>query len=92
MTLLYLDSGGNYSGGKKMVEKHQIRTTVNGQEYSLLIDLKKTLLEILRDDLNLTGTKKDAMKESVEHALSSLTARWLTRALYWLLKLIRLKS
>lgn len=41
-----------------MVEKHQIRTTVNGQEYSLLIDLKKTLLEMLRDDLNLTGTKK----------------------------------
>ena len=41
-----------------MVEKYQIRTTVNGQEYSLLIDLKKTLLEILRDDLNLTGTKK----------------------------------
>lgn len=41
-----------------MVEKYQIRTTVNGQEYSLLIDLKKTLLEILRDDLNLTGTKR----------------------------------
>lgn len=41
-----------------MVEKYQIRTTVNGQEYSLLIDLKKTLLEMLRDDLNLTGTKK----------------------------------
>ena len=41
-----------------MVEKHQIRTTVNGQEYSLLIDLKRTLLEMLRDDLNLTGTKK----------------------------------
>ena len=41
-----------------MKKKHQIQTTVNGQEYSLLIDLKKTLLEMLRDDLNLTGTKK----------------------------------
>jgi carbon-monoxide dehydrogenase small subunit len=30
---------------------------VNGEEYDLLIDSKKTLLELLRDDLDLTGTK-----------------------------------
>ncbi len=41
-----------------MAKKHQIRTTVNGEEYSLLVDPKKTLLELLRDDLDLTGTKE----------------------------------
>ena len=41
-----------------MVKKHQIRTTVNGEEYDLLIDPKKTLLQLLREDLDLTGTKE----------------------------------
>jgi carbon-monoxide dehydrogenase small subunit len=41
-----------------MVKKHQIRITVNGEEYDLLIDPKKTLLELLRDNLDLTGTKE----------------------------------
>ncbi len=41
-----------------MVKKHRIRITVNGEEYDLLIDPKKTLLELLRDDLDLTGTKE----------------------------------
>ncbi|HUT69869.1 MAG TPA: (2Fe-2S)-binding protein [Desulfatiglandales bacterium] len=40
------------------MKKHQIRTTVNGEEYRLLVDQKKTLLDLLRDDLGLTGTKK----------------------------------
>jgi len=41
-----------------MVKKHQIRITVNGEEHNLLIDPKKTLLELLREDLDLTGTKE----------------------------------
>jgi len=41
-----------------MVKKHQIRITVNGEEHDLLIDPKKTLLELLREDLDLTGTKE----------------------------------
>jgi len=41
-----------------MVKKYRIQITVNGEEYDLLIDSKKTLLELLRDDLDLTGTKE----------------------------------
>ncbi len=37
--------------------KHQIKFTVNGDEYSLAVDPWRTLNEALRDDLNLTGTK-----------------------------------
>ena len=37
--------------------KHQIRFTVNGDEYSLAVDPWRTLNEVLREDLNLTGTK-----------------------------------
>lgn len=37
--------------------KHQINVRVNGDLYSLSVDPKKTLNELLREDLNLTGTK-----------------------------------
>jgi carbon-monoxide dehydrogenase small subunit len=37
--------------------KHQIKFKVNGDEYSLAVDPWRTLNEVLRDDLNLTGTK-----------------------------------
>ncbi|MDQ7785202.1 MAG: (2Fe-2S)-binding protein [Desulfomonilaceae bacterium] len=37
--------------------KHQIRFTVNGDEYVVAVDPRRTLNEVLRDDLNLTGTK-----------------------------------
>jgi len=37
--------------------KHQIKFTVNGDEYSVAVDPWQTLNEVLRDDLNLTGTK-----------------------------------
>lgn len=37
--------------------KHQIRFKVNGDEYSLAVDPWRTLNEVLREDLNLTGTK-----------------------------------
>jgi xanthine dehydrogenase YagT iron-sulfur-binding subunit len=35
-----------------------ISITVNGLQHELLVDEKETLLEVLRDRLNLTGTKK----------------------------------
>ncbi len=38
--------------------KHSIRVTVNGEGYELSVEPKKTLLELLREDLGLTGTKK----------------------------------
>jgi aerobic carbon-monoxide dehydrogenase small subunit len=37
--------------------KYQIKFTVNGDEYSVAVDPQRTLNEVLRDDLNLTGTK-----------------------------------
>ena len=41
-----------------MTSKQRIQIAVNGEEYDLLIDSKKTLLKLLRDDLDLTGTKE----------------------------------
>ncbi len=34
-----------------------VRLSVNGQEYRLLVPVYRTLLEVLREDLGLTGTK-----------------------------------
>ena len=37
--------------------KQRIRLSVNGEQYELLLPVHKTLLEVLREDLDLTGTK-----------------------------------
>lgn len=37
--------------------KTHISLTVNGERHELLVPVHKTLLEVLREDLNLTGTK-----------------------------------
>ena len=37
--------------------KHDIKLTVNGDSYSLAVDPWRTLNQVLREDLNLTGTK-----------------------------------
>jgi aerobic carbon-monoxide dehydrogenase small subunit len=37
--------------------KHPIRLNVNGDEHLLFVDPWRTLNEVLREDLNLTGTK-----------------------------------
>lgn len=37
--------------------KHQINLTVNGDTYTLSVEPWQTLNEVLREDLNLTGTK-----------------------------------
>ena len=37
--------------------KQQVRLNVNGDEKVLLVDPWRTLNEVLREDLNLTGTK-----------------------------------
>jgi carbon-monoxide dehydrogenase small subunit len=37
---------------------HRIQVSVNGDLYELTVAPKKTLLDLLRDDLELTGTKK----------------------------------
>ena len=38
--------------------KKQIETTINGRRYSLQVEPRKTLLAMLRDQLQLTGTKE----------------------------------
>jgi carbon-monoxide dehydrogenase small subunit len=35
-----------------------VTLTVNGEKYRLMVEPSKTLLEIIRDDLGLTGTKE----------------------------------
>jgi aerobic-type carbon monoxide dehydrogenase small subunit (CoxS/CutS family) len=38
--------------------KHELKLTVNGQPYELYINPKRLLVEVLRDELGLTGTKR----------------------------------
>ncbi len=38
--------------------KRILKLHVNGEEYEVLTDIHKTLLEVLREDLGLTGTKR----------------------------------
>jgi carbon-monoxide dehydrogenase small subunit len=40
------------------MEKRIIQLTVNGEEYEAVVTSNQTLLEVLRDDLYLTGTKE----------------------------------
>ena len=38
--------------------KHRIATVINGREYELEVEPRKTLLAVLREQLHLTGTKE----------------------------------
>ena len=38
--------------------KRVIKLNVNGEEFEILTEVHKTLLEVLREDLGLTGTKR----------------------------------
>jgi len=37
--------------------KRELRITINGDEHHLLVDTRRTLLEVIRDEIGLTGTK-----------------------------------
>jgi xanthine dehydrogenase YagT iron-sulfur-binding subunit len=39
-------------------EKLAIKLNVNGEAHELLVDPRRTLMDVLRDDLDLTGAKK----------------------------------
>lgn len=41
-----------------MIKKYPVRVNVNGDDYEVLVDPRKTLLQFLREDLDLTGTKE----------------------------------
>lgn len=38
--------------------KHHISTTINGDEVEYLCEVEDTLLDVLRDELNMTGSKE----------------------------------
>jgi carbon-monoxide dehydrogenase small subunit len=38
--------------------KHRIRLTVNGDPHEVLVEARRTLLQVIREDLGLKGTKK----------------------------------
>lgn len=38
--------------------KRILKLQINGEEFEILIEIHKTLLEVLREDLGLTGTKR----------------------------------
>jgi carbon-monoxide dehydrogenase small subunit len=40
------------------VSEHQVRFTLNGQERRVTVGANRLLVHLLRDDLNLTGTKE----------------------------------
>ena len=37
--------------------RRELHITVNGDEYHLLVDTQRTLLDVIRDEVGLTGTK-----------------------------------
>ena len=43
-----------------MSKKYHITTTVNGDDYEYLCEAQQSLLDVLRDELQLAGTKVDA--------------------------------
>ena len=45
-----------------------ITLTVNGSKHHLSVDIRTTLLDLLRERLGLTGSKKAATKVNVAHA------------------------
>ncbi|MDE0725654.1 MAG: (2Fe-2S)-binding protein, partial [Alphaproteobacteria bacterium] len=38
--------------------KHHVTTTINGEEAEYLCEPQETLLDVLRDEVGLTGTKE----------------------------------
>ncbi len=43
---------------RNQVMKRELRLTVNGHSYDLMVEAHRTLLEVLRDEIGLTGAKK----------------------------------
>ncbi len=45
-------------GEVPVYSKKQVKLAINGRDFSLVVDPQETLLDVLRDNLNLTGAKK----------------------------------
>ena len=48
--------------------KHVVSTTVNGEPYEVLVEPFCSLLDMLRDALRLTGTKRGVTKATAARA------------------------
>ena len=44
-------------GASQPLSKTLLRLRVNGEAQEVAVEINKTLLEVLREDMNLTGTK-----------------------------------
>jgi aerobic-type carbon monoxide dehydrogenase small subunit (CoxS/CutS family) len=55
-----------------MPQTASVNLTVNGASHSLMLDARTTLLDLLREHLDLTGTKKAAIRASAVLAPCSL--------------------
>jgi len=53
-----------------MAKRRVVTTTINGRETEFLCEPRQTLLEVLRDTLDLTGAKEDAPTATAAPALS----------------------
>ena len=53
-----MNADANDTAIAKSLEKTKISLLVNGKRYQIFIEPRDTLLDVLRKDLGLTGTKK----------------------------------
>jgi hypothetical protein len=53
---------------KSPIAPASVNLTVNGRVRTITLEPRMTLLDALREKVALTGTKKDAIAESVAHA------------------------
>jgi len=71
-----------------MTGKQILRLTVNGDDYELLVSPRQTLLDVIRDQVGLTGTKEGCTTGScgvctVNNARGEAILSCLTPALEW---------
>ena len=70
------------------MQKQLMQLTVNGDEYELLVSPQQTLLDVIRDQLGLTGTKEGCTTGScgvctINNAAGEAVLSCLTPALEW---------
>ena len=56
--------------------KTHVSTTINGDEVEFLCDSEQTLLDVLRDELHMNGTKEGCATGDCGPAVSLSTAVW----------------
>ena len=62
------------------MSKHHVTTTINGEPVEYLCEAQQTMLDVLRDELGLTGSKEGCGSGDCGACTSSATARSCARA------------